>query len=417
MERLSELRYELSTDKPIRLITDSGEDAYMWNEYCNDMLARIGQENMTWFKGPWLFTECYLYRRIREAMLLCKSSLREYDPFEFSKKESHELNLKSVYQLINGLCPYNYAEEQNDPDLLQRRFQISVEVRESINKKFIVLSTNFIQVNNKKALLWANKNDLSLSSGSDVSSKTHNLIEILDSFKDKILCDHTESLWDYLQKLKTKKGKLLRRIDIFLDNCSIELAADLIFCDLLLRNDFVDEIKLHGKAYSWFISDVTKDDFDTLIRQIKSSNSIALNNFYKRISQYQSENKLTVDFYNPFWTSPYSFDRMHQIVPNFYADLNKNSQLVVLKGDLNYRKLIGDLDWPFDTPLKTAVRGFLPASLLAVRTLKSDCVANLDTDLNRNERFAAVAKEFEIGKKKWMITGDFGLIQFLKIDK
>lgn len=107
-----------------------------------------------------------------------------------------------------------------------------------------------------KALLWSNKNDLSLSSGNDVSSKVKNLIDLLESFEDCILSDHSTELWNHLNELKANRANKPVRIDIVLDNCGIELTSDLILCDFLLRNEFVDKIYLHAKAYYWFISGI-----------------------------------------------------------------------------------------------------------------------------------------------------------------
>ena len=45
--------------------------------------------------------------------------------------------------------------------------------------------------------------------------------------------------------------------------------------------------------------------------------------------------------------------------------------VVVLKGDLNYRKLTGDRHWPYSTPLHTAITTFTPAPLIALRTIVS----------------------------------------------
>jgi hypothetical protein len=264
-------------------------------------------------------------------------------------------------------------------------------------------------------LLWANKNDLSLSSGNDCSSKTSNLIELLDSFKENILCDNTEPLWTYLTSLKEQRGvsNRRRRIDIVLDNCSIELAADLILCDFLLRNDLADEIKLHGKAFYWFVSDVTRADFDQLLLQIQSANSIVLGKFAHRMHTYLAESKLHVDFSNSFWTSPHAFSQMRRVAPQLYTEMELNSSLVIMKGDLNYRKLLGDLDWPFDMPLGKVTGGFLPTSLCAVRTLKSDLVACLDTNETTNPRYGRVDKS----TSKWMTSGDYGIIQFLDANK
>jgi hypothetical protein len=265
-------------------------------------------------------------------------------------------------------------------------------------------------------LLWANKNDLSLSSGNSVSNKVENLVDLLDSFKENILCDHSEDLWQFLNQLREKKSQDDKkiRVDVFLDNCSIELAADLLLTDFLLRNDFVDEVYLHGKPYYWFISDVTQHDFDYLLRQIQSSNSLVLNNFYRRMKKYLDEKRVVLDCTNHFWTSPHSLFEMEAVQSQLYSDLKLNSSLVIMKGDLNYRKLLGDLNWPFDTPLKTAVNGFLPTSLCAVRTIKADLVANLDTNVSTNKNYA-LCKEKHSDSKKWMISGDYGLIQFLRI--
>ena len=59
---------------------------------------------------------------------------------------------------------------------------------------------------------------------------------------------------------------------------------------------------------------------------------------------------------------------MATAAPELYEELS-DSKLVIFKGDLNYRKLVGDLDWPVQTSLSKALRGFRPAPLVALRTL------------------------------------------------
>jgi hypothetical protein len=60
---LSQLRYELTTDKPFKQFEDKGQDVDLWNSHLEKLKATIGEENCSWFKAPWLFSECYMYRR------------------------------------------------------------------------------------------------------------------------------------------------------------------------------------------------------------------------------------------------------------------------------------------------------------------------------------------------------------------
>jgi hypothetical protein len=54
---------------------------------------------------------------------------------------------------------------------------------------------------------------------------------------------------------------------------------------------------------------------------------------------------------------------MKRIAPDLYATLEETSSFVsLIKGDLNYRKLIGDLNWPYYTPLAQAVGTFRPTA-------------------------------------------------------
>lgn len=45
--------------------------------------------------------------------------------------------------------------------------------------------------------------------------------------------------------------------------------------------------------------------------------------------------------------------------------------MVFLKGDANYRRLIGDRRWPTNTPFSD-VAGYFPTKLCALRTLKAE---------------------------------------------
>lgn len=96
---------------------------------------------------------------------------------------------------------------------------------------------------------------------------------------------------------------------------------------------------------------------------------------------------------------------MKTVAPELYAELSEAS-LIIFKGDLNYRKLVGDREWPYETPLKTALCGFLPAPLLALRTLKSETVAGLPDKVAERMR--------EQPDQKWMTTGEYGIAELAR---
>ena len=74
-----------------------------------------------------------------------------------------------------------------------------------------------------------------------------------------------------------------------------------------------------------------------------------------------------------FWSTHAGFSEMRTISPELYNTLTA-SDFAFFKGDLNYRKLVNDRVWPYDTGFSEALEGFHPTKLCALRTIKSDSV-------------------------------------------
>jgi hypothetical protein len=79
-----------------------------------------------------------------------------------------------------------------------------------------------------------------------------------------------------------------------------------------------------------------------------------------------------------------------------------SATLTIVKGDLNYRRLVGDRFWSPTTPF-TDVTAYFPGPVAALRTLKSDVITGLDS---RMEAELVSAEE-----QRWRTSGTHALIQ------
>lgn len=191
-------------------------------------------------------------------------------------------------------------------------------------------------------------------------------------------------------------------VDIVLDNAGYELFTDFVLADFILHYKLANKIRFHCKAIPWFISDVLTRDFHWTIEQLACQNVMKSACFGKRLKQYIIDDRFELQPTEFFWTSPYEFQAMPKIAPNLYANLS-NAHLVIFKGDLNYRKLLADLNWPFDTNFIDVLGDFRPTNLCTLRTVKADIICELSSK-KANELFNL--------DHMWMETGKYGVLHF-----
>ena len=192
------------------------------------------------------------------------------------------------------------------------------------------------------------------------------------------------------------------QLDIVLDNAGFELFSDLCLAEFLLTAGFVQRVVFHPKSFPWFVSDVTQTDFDWTLDQLAAAADERLSRLGKRWKGRCVEKSFAM-FHHGFWTLPYDYVQMQVHAPDLYTELGKSS-LIIFKGDLNYRKLARDRKWNPTTGFEVALDNFQPAPLCALRTLKCDLVVGL-----RPGQAAETQEKYE----KWMLTGDFGVVQFV----
>uniref|UniRef100_A0A915PIP5 Sugar phosphate phosphatase n=1 Tax=Setaria digitata TaxID=48799 RepID=A0A915PIP5_9BILA len=365
LSQLSKLCYLVSTDKPLEDLSDYGESFIIWNDELKELRMKKGSEQVTWYRCDWLFAECFLYRQI-VGLFLKTTTLKEFDPFATQKQSS----FIGCINTINGLTKH---------------------MEKVLAKADIAIIPYFLQV-----CLWGNTYDLSLSCGEQIDP----LPLLVDELTDKILCNQIDEADRIL-----RSGEV-DRVDIVLDNSGFELFADLALAEILINKFGVKKIFFHGKSMPWFVSDVTGRDFSWMIEMLIGSSDNLLKDFGAKCSQKLIDGSFVFQAHH-FWTLPYSYYLMGEKAPDLHHDLS-HSSLIIFKGDYNYRKLVGDLEWPLDTPFKIALRGFAPAPLLVLRTIKAETVAGLNSSVINELR-----KKYGSGKG-WMTTGEYAVAQFTR---
>ena len=214
--------------------------------------------------------------------------------------------------------------------------------------------------------LWGNATDLSL-----LTSLSYEDIQKLQgsearkASENNIIANDLPAAYHVLKTAQATRPKQERRVDIVLDNAGFELFVDLILAGYLLSANLATTIVLHPKSIPWFVSDVLPSDFAALLNALadpqtfyatpsdderhagKTPSALSekevdgLSFLFERWSGFHAEGRLVLRP-NRFWTEAGSYWRLPKLESRLYEDL-KESELVVFKGDLNYRKLTGDV--------------------------------------------------------------------------
>ncbi|KAF2819246.1 DUF89-domain-containing protein [Ophiobolus disseminans] len=415
---LARLKYELQHDRELTPITDDGErdvEAY------NKELAARG--NPKWHSVPWLYAECYLYRRISSVFKQTKK-WRSYDVFARQKMSTFKSSRPAVIELA--------ARYRDIVTELESQHTVKgAETQEQLEEAEKVLFTEMCEI-----CLWGNATDLSLLT--NLSYEDIQKLQGSQARKDSeknILVNDLGRAFQVLTAAQ-KEGKKERRVDIVLDNAGFELFVDLILAGYLIASGLATTVVLHPKSIPWFVSDVLPADFIALLSALAAPQNFYgaqsdedkkagkettplsetedsnLQFLFQNWSQMHAEGQLMLRP-NDFWTAAGSYWRLPKAERDLCEDL-KESELVIFKGDLNYRKLTADAAWPATTPFTDAIGPMGPASgirVLALRTCKADVVVGLPE--GQDERLKAMeGGSEENGARKWAWSGKWAVVQF-----
>lgn len=151
-------------------------------------------------------------------------------------------------------------------------------------------------------------------------------------------------------------------VHIVADNAGGELAADLALADHLISTGRAASVVLHVKPRPYYVSDATPADVPPVLSRLPA-----------RVWSHLTSGRLDLSAH-PFFCTPLGFDAMPPDLASRFAP----ATLTIMKGDLNYRRLVGDRHWPARTPF-TDLTTYFPSPVAALRVLKSDVAAGLPT--------------------------------------
>ncbi|TEB29961.1 DUF89-domain-containing protein [Coprinellus micaceus] len=411
--KISKLKYEMARDRALELIHDEEPHADVYNEE----LKKLEEDKRnTWFTAPWLYAECYLYRLLR-SYFVATTQWKDYDPFRLSKLKMFKGSKASILKI---------ATTMHELEKTRLELEADPSKREALFNEMVQMC------------LWGNATDLSL-----LTHMTEEDIRNLQTVEKEaqaarskfILKDDQQKVWNHLE---AQNGA---RVDFVLDNSGFELFTDLVFADFLVTyTPHVDTVVFHPKLIPWFVSDVLPPDFTETLTLLadgpttftspsptpsstpfdtSTEESFAhLASLVQRWQKYIDDGvfKLPVPLDTPlggggekgrkaeFWTTPYPYWDMEKLDGELVKDL-KESGLVIFKGDLNYRKLTGDIKWPAWTPFNEALGPLAGAfPLLSLRTNKADVAVGVPKE---------VAERLDAAEEPWRVNGRYALISFV----
>lgn len=345
----------------IRAFTDAEVSLIPSLASYNDEFNKL-EEQPTWLSGPWLVIECYLYRLI-DVRIKSQPKWVDFDIFESQKRGAFQSSATGIYELAI------------------RVKQLSEQIKhENVEEeKLRILFEEFIDIS-----LWGNATDLSLLANAtleDLQSRQGK--EARAKSAENIIDNDLPEAWKRLMSVPFEE----RRVDVVLDNSGFEFYTDLALTIFLLDAKLVKSVVFHCKTRPWMVSDTMIKDYALFVEDMQNTewfpeHQEELKYFVDSVENYKASGQFSlVD--SEYWTSALDYWKITPQETKYGgAELYsyfQASTLVIVKGDLNYRKLTGDREWPRTTSFKTAVQTLAQSNIhiLALRTCKADVCVGL----------------------------------------
>ncbi len=334
--------------QPMQPLREPAPDTALWNAE----LARYA--GRAWLDAPWYFAETFFYRKLLQAV-------RYLQPGPWQERD-----------------PFGPQKRQQEADAVAR---LAASWEQLAHLPAEALFETLLH-----SALWGNRADLS---NLTVTEQAQAGLAARDE-RHLLLIDHTAEVHALL-------AAGVPRVDFITDNVGLDSLFDLALADFLLAHGWAQQVVLHLKDRPFFVSDAMPRDIDAALGLMAAHAATAA--LAGRLAEAQRAGRLVLQT-NPFWTS---FLMLRDMPAALRADMAQ-AALVIVKGDVNYRRLLDDRHWPATTRMEE-VTGYFPTSFVALRTLKGEIMVGLAP----GEADRLFAED-----PGWLINGKRGVIHWVK---
>ena len=341
---LDELLRE-STEGVIEPLGADSPGRDLWRAWDRGYLGR------SWFDAPFLWAESYFYRRLLDAVGYFGTG---------------------PWQGIDPFRPFKQAELRTD------EAEAELAVLDDLVRRPVAEQSRALL----HGSLWGNRADLGfrMASGSDTAGDA----------AGPLVADESGALWSLLP------AGAPSTVCLVADNAGRELVPDLLLIDHLLRHRYAEQVVVHVKPHPYYVSDATTADVIDCLRHLKQAGGVA-GAVGQRLWTAMGSGQLTLRAHD-FSCAPLPYADMPDDLRQEFA----GAAVTLMKGDLNYRRLVGDHQWPATSSF-TERTAYFPGPVAALRTLKSDVIVGLDAATE-----AALDASHD---RRWRTGGTHALIQ------
>ncbi|MFC8655923.1 damage-control phosphatase ARMT1 family protein [Streptomyces parvus] len=335
---------EQNNNGVIEPLAPSEPDHEQWSAWGRELFGR------SWFDAPFLWSESYFYRRLLSAVgYFGTGPWQGVDPFApFKRAELRGTAVDEELRALDALA--DVPADERATALLH-------------------------------ASVWGNRADLGFRVTEGDAAP--------GAAADDLVADDSPLLRQLLP------AGADATVAVVADNAGRELIPDLILIDHLLLHRHAERLVLHVKPYPYYVSDATTADVVDCLRRLAEAPAEA-GRIGSRLWEAMATGRLEVRAH-PFFCAPLPYEEMPEDLRAEFAA----ATVTILKGDLNYRRLVGDRTWHATTPFADRT-AYFPGAVAALRTLKSDVIVGLDQKtLEALERSGAA----------WRTSGTHALIQ------